>query len=123
MDALRLHFRPELINRIDEIVIFKRLGKAALDKITRNMVTDALARIHEAGFPLTVDESVISHLSEIGSSEEYGAREVRRTVLHHLEDRFSLAVIEGEISQGVPYRAILQSGEIVFVADIPTPVK
>ncbi len=112
---LKTRFRPELINRIDEVVVFGRLKKEDLERITRKMLGEVLARIHEAGFPLTVGEGVVERLTELGYSEEYGARELRRAVLHHFEDRFSRLVVEGELKQGeVAVAELSRTGEIAF---------
>jgi ATP-dependent Clp protease ATP-binding subunit ClpC len=122
---LKTHFRPELINRIDEVVVFERLKREDLYKITHKMLAEVLARIREAGFHLTLGEGIAEHLAELGYSEEYGARELRRAVLRHFEDRFSLAVVEGRLTQGVPAAAELRDGEIAFLplsdrAGLPT---
>ena len=113
-NELRSAFRPELLNRLDEIVVFKRLKKAELTEIAKKLIGETLDRIREAGFSLSVDESVVSYLTEIGFSEEYGARELRRAVSRHLEDRFSLSVVEGKIAGGEAYRAVADDGEIRF---------
>ncbi len=111
---LKVHFRPELINRIDEVVTFGRLRQEDLERIAHKMLSEVLLRIHEAGFPLTLGEGIAAHLSAIGYSEEYGARELRRAVLHHFEDRFALAVVEGRLTQGEEAVAELKDGRIEF---------
>ena len=111
---LKAHFRPELINRIDEVVVFGRLKDRDLLRITEKMLREVLARTEEAGFPITLGEGVAEHLTELGYSEEYGARELRRAILRHFEDPFSLAVVEGRLTQGEACIAELRDGRIEF---------
>ncbi len=116
-------FRPELINRLDEIVIFHRLKRPELTKIAKKLIDEAIERIREAGFSLSVDDSVVSLLTDIGFSEEYGARELRRAVLRHLEDRFSLSVVDGTVTQDSHYVATAENGEIRFCrTESPSPL-
>ena len=111
---LEQHFRPELINRIDEIVLFHRISRESLKKIAKRLLGEVVARIHEAGFLLEVDEGVASYLAEVGYSPRYGARELRRAVQHRFEDRFSSGVVEGSLQQGVPIVATASEDGIRF---------
>ena len=111
---LEAHFRPELINRIDEIVLFRRISRESLKKIAERLVGEVTARIHEAGFLLEVEEGVIDHLADVGYSPRYGARELRRAVQHRFEDRFSSGVVEGSLPQGVPIVASATEDGIRF---------
>ena len=66
------------------------------------------------GYPLSANDEVLDFLTEAGYSEEYGAREIRRAVLRLVEDRFSLAVVEGKIHPGEPHVATVKDGELSF---------
>ncbi len=113
-EALKAHLRPELINRIDEIVFFHPLSEESIQKIAEGVVEETLGRIREAGFTLAVSPAVIKHLGRIGYSPRYGAREVRRAVLHLFEDAFTQAVMEGVVVAGASYEAELSENRIVF---------
>ncbi len=111
---LRRHFHPELLNRLDEIVLFKRLGKPELRRIAKKLLTETLERMAALGYPLSANDEVLDFLTEAGYSEEYGAREIRRAVLRLVEDRFSLAVVEGKIHPGEPHVTTVKDGELSF---------
>ena len=116
-EELKQHFRPELLNRIDEIVIFRHLSKEDIARIADQLLSEIVKRASEAGFLLSIGDDVREWLAEVGYSEEYGARELRRAVVHLLEDRFSEAIVEGQIIQGIPYHAALQNGKITFLTE------
>ncbi len=119
---LHRHFRPELINRIDDVIVFRHLSKESVRKITHSLLLKVLSRMEEAGFFISVADDVIEFLADVGYSDKFGAREVRRTILHRFEDRFSLAVVRGEVQQGIRYEAHLADGEITFQkAGVPAP--
>lgn len=119
LEELRAFFRPELLNRIDEIVVFRELTRDDLKKIAVKMVGEVISRAKDAGFLLRVEEEVYDLLAERGYSAEYGARELRRTVLRLFEDRLSLALLEGSVREGMTALARAVDGEIVFFAEEP----
>ena len=118
---LEQHFRPELINRIDEIVLFRRITRESLRKIAEKLLGEVLGRIHEAGFILEIGEEVKDYLAEVGYSPQYGARELRRAIQHRFEDRFSTGVVEGTLTPGVPIVATVCEEGIVFSVKKETP--
>lgn len=89
-------FRPEFINRVDEIAVFSRLSEESAAVICRKM-TDALTeRAAGSGITLTVTDGAVKKLARLGYSEKYGAREMQRTVVKHLEDPLAEKVLAGE---------------------------
>ena len=114
-EELRATFRPELLNRIDEKIIFHRLTKDNIRSITRRMITVVAARFAELGMELEVTEEALDALAEKGYDEKYGARPLRRTIRSLIEDRAAEMVLEGSIGRGDSISAELRDGSIVLV--------
>ena len=100
MGALKATFRPEFINRIDDIVIFNKLDKDGIEKIASLMLKEVAHRISELGVEIDFDNSVVEYVSREGFDPEYGARPLRRTIVRKIEDSFSTAMLEGKIKSG-----------------------
>ncbi len=100
MEVLRGHFRPEFLNRIDEIILFDSLGKSQIG----NIVTLQLESISQLalgqGITLNFDESVTSHLAEEGYQPEFGARELRRLIRREIEAPMAKEMLAGKIASG-----------------------
>jgi ATP-dependent Clp protease ATP-binding subunit ClpC len=93
-DELKAHFRPELLNRLDDIVVFKKLDRESIAAITRNEVEKTIHLIREAGLDITVTESVYGLIAEQGFNDATGAREIRRAVAGILESPLSDAILK-----------------------------
>jgi ATP-dependent Clp protease ATP-binding subunit ClpC len=100
MSALKSTFRPEFINRIDDIIIFNKLDKDGIEKIASLMLKEVAHRISELGVEIDFDNSVVEYVSREGFDPEYGARPLRRTIVRKIEDSFSTAMLEGKIKSG-----------------------
>ena len=114
LEAAEQHFRPELLNRLDEAVVFRRLTRRDITTIAERMLATVLERIREAGFSLTPSDGVVGYLADRGYSSEHGARALRRTITSLLEDRFSLGIVEGRILRGRHYLAEVGEDGITF---------
>lgn len=119
IEELKRYFRPELLNRIDETVVFHRLDRRSILKIARKTLIEATQRIEAAGYAVSFGEDVVEFIAERGYSEEYGARAIRRAVLHLFEDVFSLGIVNGAILQAVPQIATVTNGRLVFREALP----
>lgn len=93
-------FKPEFLNRIDEIVIFNNLTKEEIRKIVKNMLSDVQKRLDEHEVKLTVSEKAVDYFVENGYDEEYGARPLRRLIQKDLENLLSKKIISGELPEG-----------------------
>lgn len=113
-DALRGHFRPEFINRIDEIVIFDRLGREDLGAIVDLQLDRVRKRLSLQGLSLVLSAAAIEFLGNQGYDPIYGARPLKRAIQHHLLDPLSLSVLEGKYLEGAIIHAELEAGKIVF---------
>jgi len=98
--ALKDHFRPEFINRLDEIIVFNRLDSDAFAKIVLLALEDVKKRVADKGITVQFDQTLIDHLVEVGSSSHFGARELKRTVKQVVEKPLSTKLLGGEIAQG-----------------------
>eukprot|EP00614_Pseudopedinella_elastica_P006346 CAMPEP_0172608416 /NCGR_PEP_ID=MMETSP1068-20121228/28497_1 /TAXON_ID=35684 /ORGANISM="Pseudopedinella elastica, Strain CCMP716" /LENGTH=257 /DNA_ID=CAMNT_0013411681 /DNA_START=30 /DNA_END=804 /DNA_ORIENTATION=- len=95
------HFRPEFLNRLDEIVVFRALAPSELRDVAALMVADVTRRTHEAqGVALTVGPALLERIISEGSSQRFGARPLRRTVQRLVEDAVAQAVLEGFLKLG-----------------------
>ena len=92
------HFRPEFINRLDEIVAFRRLDEPALVEITRLQVDALKQRCKEQGMNLIVTENVVRHIAKIGYDPVYGARPLRRAVQKEIETPLAMSILEGKFN-------------------------
>ena len=100
MEALKKAMRPEFINRIDDVIIFRPLRKEDMNEIV-TMMTDALAkRLEDRDIGLTVSDAAKSYIVEHGTNVEYGARPLRRAVQRYIEDELSELILENKIAIG-----------------------
>jgi ATP-dependent Clp protease ATP-binding subunit ClpB len=114
MEALRNHFRPEFLNRVDEIIIFDRLTDKELTKIVEIQLARVLRRLEQQHLELTLSEGAKRLLAEEGYDPVYGARPLKRVVQRRLLDPLSLALLEGKFVPGDRIRAEVEAGELVF---------
>jgi len=114
MLALRARFRPELLNRIDEIIVFTSLDKGQLTEITRLLLDRVARRIHAQGIELEVTDEAVEHLAEAGYDPQFGARPLRRAIQRMLENRLSEMVLGGELEPGQRVRVEVREGRLRF---------
>ncbi len=113
-DSLKQFFRPEFLNRIDEIVIFDRLDAAQLDKIVKIQLQRVIDRLAKQNIHLVVTDDTTRHLADAGFDPVFGARPLKRAIQKHLLDPLSLAVLEGDFKEGDHITAALKEGKVVF---------
>ena len=117
MNELRGHFRPEFLNRIDEILVFHPLTTEQMQKIVGLMCKELVKRAKEQlGIHLTIRDSVKKHIVETGMDKKYGARPLRRAVQNQLEDKLAEAILSGEIGRDMDVVAGMSKKEIKFTA-------
>ena len=107
LEALRSTFRPEFINRLDEIIIFQRLSRDEIESIARLMLSSVERRLSERGIRCEFSPEVVSLLAEEGNDPVYGARPMRRVIQSRVEDALSTQMLEGSIKDGSCIRAVL----------------
>ena len=111
-EALKRTFRPEFLNRIDEIIVFHSLTRDHIKEIVSLMLKEVAGRMEEHEVYLTFSEAARDKLAEVGYSEEYGARPLRREIQRRVEDRLSEELIKGTFSKGDQVLIDAQDGEI-----------
>ena len=111
---LKNAFPPEFLNRIDEIIVFRRLSETDLIAITSHLLADIGKRIDALGIHAVFDGSVAEEIAKRGNDPQYGARPLRRAVMHLVEDRLSDALLSGELKLGDSVRIYAQNGEILI---------
>jgi len=113
-EALRGHFRPEFLNRIDEIIIFDRLQREELTSIVDLQLERVRKRLAKQGLALALTEQAKEYLGNQGYDPVYGARPLKRAIQHHLLDPLSLDVLDGKFVDGDVIQANLEGGQMVF---------
>ena len=116
---MRLYFRPEFLNRIDETIIFHSLQKKELHQIVKLMVNDLNKRVSEQGINLKVTPAAIDVIAKLGYNPAYGARPLRRALQDHVEDDLSTGLLSGEISVGDDVTVGTHQGKITFKVKKP----
>jgi len=112
-------FRPEFINRVDDLIVFHALEPADIQQIARLMLESVTKRLAERGMYLRYDDDVVKLLATEGFDANYGARPLRRTIQRTVEDALSEEIIAGRITLGDAVRLSVQDGKIVFASEHP----
>ena len=113
-EALRGHFRPEFLNRIDEIIIFDRLQREELTTIVDLQLARVRQRLAKQGLGLALSEAAKEHIGTQGYDPVYGARPLKRVIQHLLLDPLSLDVLDGKFSDGDIIHADFKGGQLIF---------
>jgi ATP-dependent Clp protease ATP-binding subunit ClpB len=112
--ALLQHFKPEFINRLDDIVRFDALTREQLAEIVEIQVAGVTQRVAERGIELTLTDEAKQLLGNLGYDPVYGARPLRRVIQKQLIDRLALALLEGEIREGDSVRVDVVDGDLTL---------
>jgi ATP-dependent Clp protease ATP-binding subunit ClpB len=114
MDALRGHFRPEFLNRVDEIIIFDRLSEDDLKKIVEIQLKRLAKRLEQQKITLDLSDSAKAHLAREGYDPVYGARPLRRTIQKEILDPLSIDILEGKVREGQTVKIDARNGALEF---------
>jgi ATP-dependent Clp protease ATP-binding subunit ClpB len=114
MDAVRRHFRPEFLNRIDEIILFRRLGREQMDSIVRIQLARVEQRLAERRINLQLDPTALHWLGERGYDPVYGARPLKRVIQKELVDPVAKKLLAGEIRDGEVVSVTAGEGGLEF---------
>ena len=116
MDEIKLIFKPEFINRIDEIVVFRMLNEADMMKIATILTSSLVKRAKEyMGIDLTITDAAKKLLVKKGSDKKFGARPLKRAIQTELEDILSEEILKGNIKEGAKVKTKVTGGKIVIV--------
>ncbi len=122
MDELRRQFRPEFLNRVDEIVLFKPLTMAEIERIVDLMFDDLRTRLADRRMTLEVEPEAARHIAAQGFDPVYGARPLRRFIAREVETRIGRALLGGNVLDGAVIRVTVQDGDIVVTHENPVEV-
>ena len=114
MDALRAHFRPEFLNRVDEIIIFDRLSEDDLKKIVEIQLRHLTKRLEQQKITLELSDSAKAFLAREGYDPVYGARPLRRVIQKEILDPLSIDILEGKVREGQTVKVDMKDGKLVF---------
>ena len=114
MDALKETFRPEFLNRVDDIIVFNKLSDDDIKKIASLMLDEVKDRISRRGITVSFSDEVTSLLAKEGFDPVYGARPLRRAIVRRVEDGLSEEILSGRIGEGDTVAAELRDGSIVY---------
>ena len=114
MDEVKQIFRPEFLNRVDEIIVFHALEQQDIDKIAELMLHQLSDRLKERGIELEVEASAVHLLASAGFDLTYGARPLRRAIQRMVEDALSEEILAGKIHLGQKVRVSAQNGKLNF---------
>lgn len=112
--VLKAHFRPEFLNRIDDIVYFHSLGKEQIEQISRIQLKTLLDRLTGMGYHFEFDDTVWEYLSEVGFDPAFGARPLRRAIQDHLEDPLASLILSGKVVPGKLITLGFSNGELTY---------
>jgi len=115
-EALRAHFKPEFLNRVDETIIFKNLTLEQIIEIVEIQGKKLRARLTARNIELILSESAMSFIAEKGYDPIYGARPLKRVIQQYIENPLSMAILKGNILDGDRVRAAVDGDRIIFTA-------
>ena len=115
---LTRHFRPEFLNRVDEVIVFHRLTQSDLARIVEIQLSRLSLRIEEAGYHLEVTPEARAHLAEAGYDLVYGARPLKRVIQRELQDPLALRLLQGAFQPGETIRVDTAEGGLTFTAAV-----
>jgi ATP-dependent Clp protease ATP-binding subunit ClpB len=114
MDDVRKAFRPEFLNRLDEIVVFQRLEKAEVRRIVDLQLDRFAERLSHRSLGIDLSEGAKAYLAEVGWDPKYGARPLKRAVRKHLEDELAKHVLRGQYAPGTVVHVERSGDGLVF---------
>jgi ATP-dependent Clp protease ATP-binding subunit ClpB len=115
MGVVQAHFRPEFINRLDEIVVFRALDKTQIRQIARIQVDYLGRRLAERQLSLKLSDKALDLLGNLGFDPVYGARPLKRAIQQQLENPLAREILEGKFKAGDTVEVDAQGGHLEFV--------
>ena len=112
--ALKSHFNPEFLNRIDDIILFNKLDEIVLKKIIDIEMKKLIIRLKEKNYMVNFDSSVIDRIFELNSQEEFGARPVKRIIQNLCEDFLSEEILRGNIIENKSITIKFKDGNLLI---------
>jgi len=117
LDELKKAFRPEFLNRVDDIIIFNRLTADEIREIAGKMLASLSARLSSLGIDLRFDDSAVKEIASSGYDDTYGARPLRRAIQTKIEDMLSERILDSTLKKGDSAVCTFKDGEFTVVKD------
>ena len=114
MDEMKRAFRPEFVNRIDDIIVFHSLSTTHIREIIRLMIERINKQLSEKGIELVLTPAAQTALVEKGFDATYGARQLRRTIQKHIEDPLAEAIVRSQVPESARIEVDVQGTDFVF---------
>ncbi|MBQ2695000.1 MAG: ATP-dependent Clp protease ATP-binding subunit [Clostridia bacterium] len=114
MGELKNVFKPEFLNRVDDIIVFHRLNKENINEIAKRMLATLSKRVKELDFELDFAENAVEEIGKAGFDPVYGARPLRRAIQQQIEDKLSEEMLEGKLKAGQKYTCVFENGAFEF---------
>ena len=118
-NELRRHFRPEFLNRVDDVVMFKPLTLAEIERVVDLMLDDVRRRLADRNMTIEVSDAAMEFIAQQGFDPVYGARPLRRFISHELETGIGRALIGGDVEDGARIRVELTEGDLAIEFESP----
>jgi ATP-dependent Clp protease ATP-binding subunit ClpC len=115
-DAVEKHFKPEFINRLDKIIVFKPLNKKSIRKIVDIQISDLTARLNERGYGLSVSPEVRNWIAERGFDPKFGARPIRKVITEYIESPVSDEILRGNLEENKKIDIVLNSDKVALAS-------
>jgi ATP-dependent Clp protease ATP-binding subunit ClpB len=121
MDEVRAHFRPEFLNRIDEVVVFDQLGRDEIAKIVDIQLRGLAKRLADRKLTVTLTDEARQYLANKGYDPAYGARPLKRLIQREVQDALAMKLLSGEVREGDAIEITTGEGGLVFRTLSETP--
>lgn len=118
MDVVRAHFRPEFLNRLDDIILFHRLKRDEMGKIVEIQLQHLQSLVSERKITLDIDETAKAWLAQKGYDPAYGARPLKRVIQREVQDPLADKILAGEIGDGATVRVVGGNDHLLFVPTV-----
>ena len=115
-DGLKRHFRPEFLNRVDEIIVFNRLGKEDIAKIVGIQIGTLKSRLRERNIALEITQKAKEALGTKGYDPVYGARPLKRVIQKEVQDPIALKILKGELKEGKTIKVDAVKDELAIIS-------
>jgi len=119
LDEAKRVFRPEFLNRLDDVIVFRPLNKADLIAILELEINKVLSRLQQRNIRLELDAAAKEFLVQKGYDPQYGARPMRRAVERYLEDPLAEEILRGTVHEGEPVQVTVEGDKLVFKQNAP----
>ncbi|MDD4011331.1 MAG: ATP-dependent chaperone ClpB [Sphaerochaetaceae bacterium] len=118
LETIRAAFKPEFINRIDEIIVFNKLGRDQLGKIVTIQLEQLAQRLSQRGFGLKWDDDVVLWVCDLGYTEDFGARPIKRAIQNNIENPLAVAMLKGSFPEGSCIRLSIKGGQLELSKEV-----